>query len=363
MCEESYKIKHECVCNTLKMLDFDAFLFVSEVNRFWISGVKTSEGLCLVTKKSTYLIVDSRYYNYCKNIKFPKEINLVKPSSTTNLNVLNKLIKQLKIKSLILENDYLTLKQSKSIANALKGCKFISIDTDFLRIVKTPEEIKLMQKSADIIVEIINKTHKWLKPGVSELDTAKYIKKLILDSRAASESFPTIVCFGKNTANPHHIPSDTKLKNNQMVLIDAGCVYKGYCSDITRTFFIGNKKPSKDLQDMYNLVYNANKLGLESVHALMTGSELDNICRRYIAKNKKWGKLFLHSLGHGVGIQIHELPYCSPIYNGQLFANSIITIEPGVYDPNLGGVRVEDTVVVTKNGCISLTNKASKDFI
>ena len=363
MCEESYKIKHKCVVNTLKMLNFDAFLFVSEVNIFWISGVKVSEGLCLVTKKSTYLIVDARYYNYCKNLKFPKGINLVKLSSISNLQILNRLVKQLKIKSLVLENDYLTLKQSKLIAETLKNSKFISIDTDFLRAIKTPEEIKLMKKAANIIVEVINKTRKWLKPGVSELQTAKYIKRLILDSQATNESFPTIVCFGKNTANPHHTPSNTKLKNNQIVLIDAGCVYKGYCSDITRTFFIGDKKPSNDLQDMYKLVYDTNKLGLESVHAGMSGKDLDNICRQYISKSKKWGKLFLHSLGHGVGIQIHELPNCSPAHDNQLFVNSVITIEPGVYDSDLGGVRIEDTVVVTENGCINLTSKANKEFI
>ena len=363
MLDESYKIKHKCVENTLKMLNFDAFLFVSDVNRFWITGVKTSEGLCLVTKKSTYLIVDSRYHNYCKNIKFPRRIKLVKLSFEPNLVRLSKLIKQLKIKSLVLENEYLTLKQSKVITHILKDLQIISIDTDFLRNIKTPEEIKLMQKSADIIVDVINKTRKWLKPGVSELETAKYIKKLILDTQATGESFPTIVCFGKNTANPHHTPSDTKLKNNQMVLIDTGCVYEGYCSDITRTFFVGDKKPSKDLQDMYNLVYNTNKLGLETVHAGMSGKELDSICRKHIAKNKRWGKLFLHSLGHGVGIQIHELPSCTPISDTPLFVNSVVTIEPGVYDSNLGGVRVEDTVVVTKDGCINLTNKASKDFI
>ena len=220
-----------------------------------------------------------------------------------------------------------------------------------------------MQKSADIIVKVINKTRKWIKPGVSELETAKYIKKQILDSQATSESFPTIVCFGKNTANPHHIPSDTKLKNNQIVLIDIGCVYKGYCSDITRTFYIGDKKPSRDLQDMYKLVYYTNKLGLKSVYAGMNGRDLDNICRQYIANNKRFGKLFLHSLGHGVGIQIHELPNCSPISDNKLFKNSVITIEPGVYKPDLGGVRIEDTVVVTEKGCINLTNKATKEFI
>jgi Xaa-Pro aminopeptidase len=95
----------------------------------------------------------------------------------------------------------------------------------------------------------------------------------------------------------------------------------------------------------------------------MSGKDLDTICRKHIAKEKRWGKLFLHSLGHGVGIQIHELPNCNPVNDNKLFVNSVITIEPGVYDPDLGGVRVEDTVVVTKDSCINLTSKASKDFI
>lgn len=363
MLQTSYQIKYQYVVNTLRLLNTDAILFVSDTNRFWITNIKTSAGLCLITKKFTYFIVDNRYYNYCKLQKLPQGIKLVASNELSNLKRLSLLIKELKIKSLILESDYLTLKQYQQIVDELRIKNINSIDTDFLRIIKTDEEIKLLKKSADIIVNVMNQTRKWLKPGVTEIQTAKYIEKLILNSPASGVSFSPIVCFGKNSANPHHTPGKSILKNNQLVLIDIGCIYQGYCSDITRTFFIGNKTPNKDLLAMYQLVYAANQLGIRSIHAGITGNQIDKICRDYIAKDKKWGKLFTHALGHGVGINIHELPNCAPNYEQTIPANAVITIEPGVYDINLAGVRIEDIVVVTNKGCINLTAKAPKDFI
>lgn len=362
MCESSYKIKHNCVTNTLKLLKADAILFVSDTNRFWITNIKTSAGLCLVINKLTYLIVDERYYNYCQSIKLPTNIKLIKDTNPLNCNELNKLVNKLKIKSIIVENEYLSLKQYQQIINKIKIKRINSINTDFLRIIKTKHEIELMKKSADIIVKVMQQVRNWLKPGISEIQTSKYIQKLILNSQASGVSFSPIVCFGKNTANPHHIPTTTILKNNQLVLIDIGCIYQGYCSDITRTFFIGNKKPSKNIIDIYKLVYNTNQLGIKSIRANIKGNEIDKICRDYISGNKKYCKYFIHALGHGIGINIHELPNCSSLYDGLIPKNSVVTIEPGIYVKNLGGVRIEDTVVVMSNGCINLTSKAPKDL-
>ena len=360
MWESSYKIKHNYVINILKSLKVDAFLFVSDTNRFWITNIKTSAGLCLVTSKLIYLIVDERYYNFCQSLKLPTNILLIKDTNPFSFNQLNKLIDKLEIKSILVENDYLTLRQYQQIINELKIKKIDSIDSDFLRIIKTKHEIRLMKKSADIIVKVMQQIRKWLKPGVSEIQVNKYIQKLILNSQASGISFSPIVCFNKNTANPHHIPTTTILKNNQLVLIDIGCIYQGYCSDITRTFFIGDKKPNKDIIDMYKLVYRTNQLGIKSIHANIKGNQMDKICRDYISKNKKYGKYFIHALGHGIGINIHELPNCSSSYTKSIPKNSVVTIEPGIYIKNLGGVRIEDTVIVTPNGCINLTSKAPK---
>ena len=355
MNSNSYTVKHNRIKDFLNKNKADAIVFISTQNTFWISNTKTSDGIVLVTPSKIFLLVDLREYEYCKKYVQYCEVVLFK-----KIDDFKKIINDLNIKTLLFEKDYLTLKQKEQYLDSLKTVNSIPVDTISLRSIKTIDEIKVLQQSANIAVNAIEDVKKWIKVGMTEIEVAQHIHSYMINQGASNISFELIVAFGKNTAIPHHQPTNTRLENNQMVTCDIGCIYLGYCSDITRTFFVGT--PSCEEQEMYDLVLSAQKIGLENVKSQIYTNQLDEIVRTYIAKNKKWGNLFTHSLGHGVGIEIHELPFVSQRTNTILEENMVITIEPGVYQPGFNGVRIEDTVVVTENGCINLTAKASKKF-
>ena len=356
MNNHSLLFKHKCICTKLDELSADAFLFTSQPNIVWSTGVNADDGFVIVTKNQIYLIVDKRSFSYIKK-HLNKQINLVEFKSVDSIK---QIINLNTIKKLIIENDYLTFQQYDQYVKPLK-VQTIKFDTKQLRIIKCKEELEYLQKAADIAVKAIEQTRKWLKPGVTEIETKQYLHNYMIKHGASDMSFDLIVCFGKNTANPHHKAGGTKLHHNELVTLDIGCIYNNYCSDITRTFFVGNK-PSKETVEMYELVKQAQQLGLNTVAVGMKGSTVDAVVRDYISKNPRFGKLFSHGLGHGVGLEIHELPNLNFKYNETLPNNCVVTIEPGVYEDNFGGVRIEDTIVVTNKGIINLTHKARKDF-
>jgi Xaa-Pro aminopeptidase len=175
---------------------------------------------------------------------------------------------------------------------------------------------------------------------------------------ASGGSFNFIVAFGDNSAKPHSVPTKRKLKANDIVLVDCGCIYNGYCSDITRTWFWG--KATKQLTAMYQAVLAGNKIGIKHAHGNIIGQALDKIVRDTVKQN--WGENYdiPHGVGHGVGLAIHESPRVNKIYNLPLPINSVVTIEPGIYIPNIGGIRIEDLIVITKTGCKVLTKSCPK---
>ncbi|GHU32858.1 hypothetical protein FACS1894166_07060 [Bacilli bacterium] len=173
---------------------------------------------------------------------------------------------------------------------------------------------------------------------------------------ASGASFGPITVFGKNAGDPHAQVTHNKLKSGDCVLVDIGCIYEGYCSDITRTFTIGKSSPQ--MKKMIDVTKAAQALAVSKIKAGMTGQEVDNIAREYIKKHYH-GYNIPHGVGHGVGRQIHELPTTNQVNTQPLPVNAVVTIEPGIYN-EYGGVRIEDTVVVKKNGCVVLTKKAIK---
>ncbi|MDE7433625.1 MAG: aminopeptidase P family protein [Mycoplasmoidaceae bacterium] len=255
------------------------------------------------------------------------------------------------------EEDYVSYSDFNNVLKKL-NVKLIPASTKVLRASKTQEEISYIKKSMNIAVEAINFIKKHIKVGMTELEVKQLLTIYMLAAGASATSFDLIVAFGEHTANPHHVSTNRKLKSNEFITCDIGCIYNGYCSDITRTFWLG--KPSKKMLEMYNLVLEANKLGIKNAKVGVTGRFLDGVCRSYIAKSKEYGDLFVHGTGHGVGIEIHELPDVKFIYNNKILNNSIITIEPGVYQPGFGGVRIEDSILVTNKGVEVLTKKAKK---
>ena len=217
--------------------------------------------------------------------------------------------------------------------------------------IKTEAEIKRLKKAADITKQIFKKVSKKIKPGVRELEISKSIDNAI-KQKGLKRSFRTIVASGPNAANPHARPTRRRLKKNDAVVIDFGVVYEGYHSDMTRTVILGAL--SEKMRKIHQVVRFAQKIAIGKVVSGVRISELVCKIHNYIRK-RRLGKYILHSLGHGVGLKIHEAPKLSEKNQRFLEENMVVTIEPGLYVKGLGGVRIEDMLVVTRNKAKVLT--------
>ena len=223
-----------------------------------------------------------------------------------------------------------------------------------VRAVKSKKELENIIKAQRISEQVLTNTLKILKVGISEIQVEKYIKDSFVKYGAPILSFSPIVSFGKNTANIHHEPSKTKLKIGDTIMFDIGCTVNHYCSDMTRTYFFG--KINKRQEKIYLAVLEAQ----EKVFAKINNGErrakvLDKIARDFLCK-KFEAKKFPHGLGHGVGTVIHEWPNFKPKSDDIIPAGCVMTVEPGIYIKGFGGVRIEDMILITKNGYKNLTN-------
>lgn len=226
--------------------------------------------------------------------------------------------------------------------------------TASLRSVKEGEEITTVRRSCQIAAEAIRIVKPRVRTGRTELSVARELEDVMQSMGAKGPSFNLIVGFGPHSALPHHETSERRLKNNEAVLVDFGCVYRNYCSDITRTWFHG--RPGEEFRKVYSIVAGSHKAGLAAVRAGAKTRAVDAACRDHIAA-AGYGQYFIHSTGHGVGLEIHEAPSLSTKSEETLKAGMTVTVEPGIYLPGKFGVRIEDSVLVKKNGCEILTNR------
>ncbi|MGL4769015.1 MAG: M24 family metallopeptidase [Mycoplasmoidaceae bacterium] len=347
------KIKFSICLEKLKQLNADALFFRSKQNRFWSTGFPSSEGFVVITKSEIYCFLDGRYYEKAK-IFFSN--TTVKLKKLVNLKSVINFLKEDDIKILLVEEEYLTINYYLSLQK--ENFDLININTQELRILKTPFELEKLTKAAKIATEAMEWLKTNIKPGMTELEVAAMSTHKMLMLGAEKISFDPIIASGINGGFPHHNPTNKKIEDGEFVTIDMGCIYEGYCSDLTRTFPIGKPK-SIQMQKIYDIVLNANLVGIDSVKSGLTGKEIDKLTRDVINK-AGYGEYFIHNTGHGVGIDIHELPNVSQNYDKVINEGSVITIEPGIYIPGVGGVRIEDDVYVTKDGHIVLTSGSSK---
>ncbi|MEI8270032.1 MAG: M24 family metallopeptidase [bacterium] len=228
-----------------------------------------------------------------------------------------------------------------------------------VRAVKNNMELENIIKAQKISEQVLTDALKILKVGITEIEVEKYIKYLFIKYGAPILSFSPIVSFGKNTANIHHEPSKNKLKVGDTIMFDIGCTVNHYCSDMTRTYFFG--KPNKKQEKIYQAVLEAQEKVFERIKkGERKAKVLDKTARDFL--NKKFGaKKFPHGLGHGVGTVIHEWPNFKPKSDDIIPTGCVMTVEPGIYLKGFGGVRIEDMILITKNGYKNLTN-ISKDL-
>ena len=238
----------------------------------------------------------------------------------------------------------------------LKPTTGIGVD---LRAYKDPEELELLQRAIDIGDEAFERTAAQLVAGMNEKEAAWIFEKAVRELGAESISFDTIVAVGPNAARPHHATSDTLLVEGQTIVFDCGARYEGYCSDLTRTVVLG--EPDDEMKRVYDIVLAAQLAAIDMVEAGMTGEEIDAIARKIITEAGHEND-FGHSLGHGLGLEVHENPGVGPNAKGKLENGMPFTIEPGIYIPGWGGVRIEDVVVLEDGRARVMSHAAKMEF-
>lgn len=315
-------------------------LISSLTNIRYLTNVQMTAGVMLLHGKKHLLFVDGRYSE-----KAAKES--YKSVKVLPVEDLNKTIKR--FKQIRFEADDLTVSHLKRWRKRFRGTKLIPSTgvVEEMRQVKKPDEIKVIQKACRITDEVMRRIPKSLKIGCTEKSLARTIEKISYDLGADSMAFDTIVSFGSHTSRPHHTPTNRKLKKGDIVQIDMGVKVNGYCSDCSRVFFTG--KPSDEQKKVFDLLCKTVKACEKRAKPGATNHSLDKLARKML-KYEGYDKYFTHGLGHGVGLQIHEGARLSQLAKvKKLKSNEVITIEPGIYLPGKWGMRIEDTILVTKS--------------
>ncbi|KKU68178.1 MAG: Aminopeptidase YpdF (MP-, MA-, MS-, AP-,NP-specific) [Parcubacteria group bacterium GW2011_GWA2_47_16] len=326
----------------------------------YLSGFTGSDSHLLITKNRSYLLTDGRYLVAAKKEALGFKILDVATHRPSEL--LKKILPRTGKKIILIDGSVTHFSSVEKLKEKISGVGIINADGMLkeLRRVKTPEELVTLKKAAQISCKAFEKLLPFVKEGVTEKWLAKKLSDLLFDCGADSLSFDPIVASGANAVLPHAKPTDKKLKSGELVLIDFGATYKGYVSDMTRTVAIGKISPK--LQKIYEAVREAQEMGCGVARAGVPARAVDSTCRETL---KKHGleKYFSHSTGHGIGLEVHELPHVSSGNTNLLEAGEVITCEPGVYIKDWGGVRIEDSLVVTKKGVINLTRRVGKKLI
>ena len=340
----------------MKALDLDGFLVTSKENRQYLTGFTGTFGWVLVTQSSVYLMTDFRYIEQaqqqargCKLVQFRQYAPVV---------TLRMLMEDLEVVTLGIESDRCTVEEFDLLANQVRRKAITPLKgfVEELRQIKDEDEIATIGRAEEAFAHVL----KLIKPGMTEKEIAMELEFQMRRSGASGVSFDTIVASGKRSSMPHGVASDKKVEVGDFITMDYGCVYQGYCSDMTRTIALG--KVDEKQETVYNLVRKAQEDALQAIKAGVTGSEIHAMAQN-VFQDAGYGPFFGHGLGHSVGLEIHEEPRFSPRAEEVIQENTVISVEPGLYLPNWGGVRIEDLVVVKKDGCINLTHSPKELII
>lgn len=336
----------------------DALLITSYANRFYATGFPSSAGTAVILPDKQVFMTDSRYIEAAERIE-GFDI-LMTDAENRRDDIVNRLIGEHGIKRLGVEDESLSAAEFDRLEKALK-CELAGIGGALLELRSSKEqwEIEAMRKAQGIAELALEETLKIIKPGVTENNiTAELIYRMLLGG-AEKVSFEPIVVSGANSSMPHGQPSDKRIEPGDFVTMDFGCVYGGYCSDMTRTVAVGHA--TDEMRKVYQTVLEAQLAGIAAAKAGIVGSEIDSAGRRVI-EQAGYGEYFGHSFGHSLGIEIHELPNAAPSEKRIMPAGAVVSAEPGIYLPGKFGVRIEDVIVLKENGCENLTG-AKKDLI
>ncbi len=341
--------------------DLDALFVTNGENRRYFSGFVSTAGYLLVTQNEAIVCTDFRYTEQAAQQAPGWRIDRIggKP------DWLAKLVNEFEIKTLGFEADDMTVATLERFKKALKeydadpewkATSGIGVD---LRVYKDAGELELLQRAIDIGDQAFEETAAQLEVGMTEKEAAWIFEKAVRERGAESISFETIIAIGPNAARPHHATSDSKLVEGQTIVFDCGSRYQGYCSDLTRTVVLG--EADDEIKRVYDIVLTAQLAAIDMVRPGMTGEECDAIARKIITEAGH-GDDFGHSLGHGLGLEVHENPGVGVNAKGKLENGMPFTIEPGIYIPGWGGVRIEDVVVLENDKARVMSHAAKIKF-
>ncbi len=332
-------------------------LVTSEANVRYLSGFSGSVAILAIDGKHSTLIVDGRYTRQAGS-EVKKRIKVIEaPLTTSLLDTAIKLLRSKKPPDIGYEDDKLDAASFKKLETNFPEARFYSIAGELRdgRMIKRKEEIELMKKAALIADLTYDCVTRIIKPGMTELEISAHIDYLIKIFKGNAPAFETLVSSGKPSARPHGKPADRKVEKGDFLVMDFGARYRGYNSDMTRMVCLGT--PAKKQQKIYDAVLAAQKAAIAKVRDGIPAKVVDKAARD-VLKKKKLDKYFTHGTGHGIGLQVHEGPRVSLSSRDILREGMVITVEPGVYLPGIGGFRVEDMVLVKKGGCEVLTKSA-----
>lgn len=338
--------------NLFKEKGVAAVLITDPFNMRYISGFR-GEGILYISGKQNVLITDSRYTEAAEK---ESDFEVMEENrDNKRAAILKRCIEQDEAEVLGYEDCSMLCYEFAVFSSELPVKQWVPMgqSVNDLRQIKTSEELEYLRKAESIGDAAFNAILNFLKPGLTELEVAAQLEYEMKRHGAEGFSFDSIIASGLHSSMPHAIPDDKKLESGDFVTMDFGCLYKGYCSDMTRTVVIG--KANDKQKEIYDIVLKAQEAALGIIKAGLKGCEVDKVARDVITE-AGYGNCFGHGLGHSVGLFIHEEPRLSPADQTVLQVNMIETVEPGIYVPGFGGVRIEDMVVVTKDGCENLTH-------
>ena len=345
--------------NQLKKYDCNAILITSPVNRFYATGFNSSAGALLVTTNGAWFFTDFRYIEMAQSAVSEAQVLLATDENTYSKQI-KAILDEKDIAVLGVEDDRLTYAQYREWKKKLKK-KFVSAGEliDELRAVKSAHDHGKITKAQRIAEKSFEEILPLISTDITEKQLATELVYRLVKNGADDKAFDPIVVSGTKSSMPHGVPDNSKISHG-FLTIDFGARFDGWCSDMTRTVCVG--QPTEEMINVYKTVLKAQKVGIGAIHAGAKCVDVDAAARNVI-KDAGFGEFFGHGLGHSIGLEVHENPKASPISKETLPEGAVLTVEPGIYLPGRFGVRIEDMVFVTKEGCKNITKTKRKLII
>tara|TARA_B100001146_G_scaffold112728_1_gene99417 strand:- start:347 stop:1411 length:1065 start_codon:yes stop_codon:yes gene_type:complete len=350
--QSKYQDRRGQIKEACNFLNADAFLVSSLVNVRYLSGFTGSNGLLLISGDNDFLFTDSRYIEQGRE----ETCDQITVSLTSGFSAIEEVSRLYSLTNVAFESDHLTYSEFTGMEKLLKPrVNLISSKgvVEKIRSVKDNDEVDLIRRAASLADDAVTLAIQESKPGKSEFEIAWVIEKFLRENGADGVAFDTIVATGANSAKPHHRAGSTIIKAGDPLVIDMGALLNGYRSDITRTILVEGE--DEKFRCVYEVVLEAQITAIEAAKQGVIAKELDLVAREVIA-NHGFGQNFSHGLGHGVGLDVHEMPMVVPSSDHILEEGMIFTVEPGIYLPGWGGVRIEDMVLLEEAEVSLLTN-------